>query len=275
MRFVGSWRYTAVLRSLTRCMPKPPAISPSAIHAARRDARRTLECLRTLRPALGRTAFARLRLSLRDFINITAESRDAEVQRGLIRRLTVASGKKRTTRRGQALWRELTSRRAVALAGLAAYQRSGAAAGQRQQEDLRQLRLAQSAVDLPQLAARRYRRALRALERLLTKRIPTGHRMHRLRIRMRRARDVATFYYPPPGRGANHVLHKLDRMQEALGDLHDYRLLTQWARERDIAIPRPLRRALDAQAQRRLRQLRRHRKPLLQAIRNFLEATHY
>lgn len=247
-------------------------LTPTAIHAARRHARRTLLRLRILRPALERTALPRLRQSLRDLIEFTAPSRDAEVQHKMVLQLMAALPKQRA-RHCQALVRELDSRQAVALARMEADLGGTATLRQQRQQnaDLRQLQRVQSAVDLPGLATRRYRRALRTLDKQLAKSIPTGRRVHRLRIRLRRACDLAALVHAPRELAASRLPQQLDRMQEALGELHDGQLFITWAAECDVALPRPLRQALDRRARRCLKRLQRQRKPLRHALHDFLK----
>jgi CHAD domain-containing protein len=250
------------------------SLTPGAIHGARQQARRTLVRLRALRPVFGRTAFAGLRQSLRDLIAITSESRDAEVQRGMVLRLT-ADLPKRDARECHELLVELKSRKQAATAGLAAYLRSetGSEVLRRQNKDLMELRRTQSTADLPRLAARRHRRELHNIDELLAHRIPTGRRVHSLRIRMRRAQDLASLFYAPLGVGAKHLNHELNRMQEALGDLHDARLFARWANEHGLTITAPLTAAMDVQAKGGLKRCRRNRKRLRHSLHRFLKKT--
>jgi CHAD domain-containing protein len=229
--------------------------TPASVHAARRASRRTLVRLRALRPALGRSAFFRLRRSLHSLVDVTAESRDAEVQLRIVLQLKAALPQGRE-RECDPLLMKLGSRRRAANARLAKY--LGAEVGSEQMrrisKDLSALQVAQSSADLSGLASRRYGRALRELEQLLTREPSTGRRVHPLRI-------------------AVHLMRKLNKKQVALGDLHDLMLLLRWIQDRGLTLPPLLRSALDSAAQSCLKRCEGHRKPLRHAIRRFLRRT--
>ncbi len=59
-----------------------------------------------------------------------------------------------------------------------------------------------------------------------------GRRLHRLRIRLRRALDLAFLVDAPVDAGVERLNYKLNRIQDALGEVHDSMLLRQWAKAR-------------------------------------------
>jgi CHAD domain-containing protein len=263
--------------TLRRIGIRVPANGPpksGAIHAARQQARCTLVRLSALRPAFGRKAFAGLHQALRDLLEITGGSRDAQVQEAMVLRLT-ADFPKRQARECHELQVELKSRKRVAIARLAAYLRSntGSDVLRRQNLQLLEFRRVQSTADLPHLAARRFRRALQKIDERLAHRVPTGRGVHSLRKRVRRARDLTGLFPAPPGVGAKHLIRELNSMQRVLGEFHDATLLVRWIGEQGLTISPHLRLALDAQAQRCLKGCRRQRKSLRHAIRQFLRKT--
>jgi CHAD domain-containing protein len=211
---------------------------------------------------------------LRHLVDITAESRDTEVQRRIVARLK-ADIPRSEGRDCNRLLIELGSRKRTATEKLAEYLCSDAGTEQvrRMNEDLSALRVAQSGTDLTGLASRRYRGALHDIERLLRHKIATGRRVHPLRIRIRRACDLMSLLDAPQDVSAAQLIHKLDRMQEALGDLHDAMLLARWIHERGLTLRPSLRLALDTLAERSLKRCTRHRRSLRHAIREFLAKT--
>jgi CHAD domain-containing protein len=251
-----------------------PIPTPASIHKVRQASRGTLARLTTLRHALGRGSFSRLRKSLRDLIDLTAQSRDAQVQRMIISRLK-AGDAKNMARECNRLLNQLKSRERVAAAQLAEYLCSdiGSERTRRMSEDLSLLQLAQSRADLPRLAAQRYRRALQDIEELLAHKVTMERRVHPLRIRMREARDLACMSNGALGVGAEHLNHKINKMQEALGELHDLMLLAVWIKKRRITVMPRLRVAFDTLEKHCLSRCKCERKPLRHAIRRFLRKT--
>jgi len=246
----------------------------AGVHAVRRAARHALVRLRALRPALGRRSFSSLRKSLRHLVDITAESRDAKVQRQMISRLKADIPKGRARECGRLLMK-LGSRQRAANARLAEYLCSDAGSEQlrRMNKDLSALQVAQSGADLARLASRRYHGVLHDIEKLLAHKIAMDHRVHPLRIKMRRACDLVSLLDAPQDVSAAHLIHKLNKMQDALGDLHDSMLLGRWIHERGPTLTPSLSAALDTLAERSRKRCKRHRKPLRYAIRQFLGKT--
>jgi CHAD domain-containing protein len=245
--------------------------TPTSVHAVRRALRRTLARLGALRPVLGHTSFGGLRKSLRKLVDITAESRDAEVQRRIISALK-ADIPKGEAREYDRVLMKFRSRQRAANVELAEYLCSNVGAEQlrRINEDLSALRVAQSGTDLTRLACRRYRGALHDIEKLRAHKIATGRRVHPLRIKMRRACDLVCLLQAREDVCAAPFIHKLNKMQDALGDLHDAMLIERWLHERGLTLTPSLSLALDALAERSLKRCKRYRKPLRHAIRQFL-----
>jgi CHAD domain-containing protein len=248
--------------------------TPASVHAARRASRHALVRLRALRPVLGRMSFSGLRQSLRDLVDVTAESRDAEVQRRIILHLKTAIPKGEG-RDCNSLLVKLGSRQRAANATLAEYLCSDAGSEQlrRMNKDLSALQVAQSDADLTRLASRRYRGALHDIEKLLAHKMASGPRVHPLRIKMRRACDLVSLLDAPEHVSAAQLIHKLNKMQDALGDLHDAMLLARWIHERRLTLTPSLRLALATLEERSLKRCKLHRKPLRHAIRQCLGKT--
>lgn len=244
--------------------------TPASIHVMRRASRHALVRLEALRPALNRRLFSRLHKSLRNLVEVTAESRDAEVQWRLILRLRgeIPHSEQRECNR---LLTELGSRKRAATLELAEYLSSGAASGQlrRLNRDLVALEVAQSSADLPRLASRCCRGALQQLRKLLVHKVRLGRHPHRLRIKMRVAIDLMSLSDAMQGKCAARLVHELKKMQDALGDLHDSTLLACWLREHGLTLTPHLRAALDTWVQCCLTRCKRHRKPAHHAIRRF------
>lgn len=252
-------------------LPIPTATS---IHEVRQAARIILARLRALQPEVGHRAFPGLRQSLRDLIGITAESRDAHVQRGVIARMQAAKPKPRARHYGELLLK-LTRRRYEATLELARYLRSDMGAERMRQlnEDLSTLQVSQSSVNLPPLAAQRYRQVLRDIKKQLKGRITARHRVHPLRVKIRRARSLASMFEGAPGITADHLNHKLTKMQEALGDLRDATLLTRWIKKRGLTLAPQVKVALDSLVKRYRERCKACRRPLRHAVRRYLKVT--
>lgn len=188
---------------------------------------------------LGHTSFSGLRQSLRNQLDLTADSRDAEVQRRIVLRLKAAIPKGER-RECNALLMKLRSRQRAANKSLAEYLCSDAGCEQlrRMNKDLSALQVAHSTADLTRLVSRRYRSVLHDIEKLLAHKIATGRRVHPLR--------------------------------DALGDWHDAMLLARWIHESALTLTPSLRCALDTLLARCRKRCKRHRKPLRHAIRQFL-----
>jgi CHAD domain-containing protein len=271
----GTLKPATVRFRMTRELHSPLRIpTPASIREVRQFSRRTLVRLRALRPILGRGTFRGLRRSLVDLLDSTSESRDAEVQRQVVARLK-AEHSKRGRRDYSLLLRKLDSRKRAATVELADYLCSSSGVGNLRQlnEDLTSLEIAQSNANLPPLAARRYRRAVHVIGKRLAVDITMSHRVHALRIRIRRARALASMFDRPAGHAANHLSRELGRMQEALGDLRDSMLLGRWIRGRGLVLAPHLKARLDEWTRNCLKRCKRHRKALGPAIRQFLRQT--
>ena len=247
---------------------------PASIHEVRQAARSTLVRMRTLHPEFGSRAFPGLRKSLRDLIDITAESRDAEVQQRVIARMQAAKSKHGAGHFGQLL-RQLTRRRREATFELARYLGSDAGAEHLRQlnEDLSALQVAQSRVNLPPLAMRRYRRVLQHIKKQLKGKTIASHRVHPLRIKVRRARSLASLFKGAPGVTPNHLHRKLNRMQDALGDLRDSMLLARWIKRRGLTLTPQVKVGLDDLVQDYRERCKARRRPLRHAIREYLKTS--
>jgi len=220
---------------------------------------------------LGHTSFSGLRQSLRNQLDLTADSRDAEVQRRIVLRLKAAIPKGER-RECNALLMKLRSRQRAANKSLAEYLCSDAGCEQlrRMNKDLSALQVAHSTADLTRLVSRRYRSVLHDIEKLLAHKIATGRRVHPLRIKMRGACDLVSLVDAPEDVSAAQLVQKLAKMQDALGDWHDAMLLARWIHESALTLTPSLRCALDTLLARCRKRCKRHRKPLRHAIRQFL-----
>ena len=251
-----------------------PVPTPASIHAVRQEARRALVRLRVLRPAVDRNSLKGLHASLQSLLHSTADSRNAHVQRRLVARLR-ADCRRSEVRGYNPLLAKLRSRERVASARLARYLRSeiGADLLRRANEALSVLRVSQANADLRRLAARRFHRELHKVDALLAHRLPAGHRVHPLRIRIRRARDLVFLLDAPLVIDAAELNEGLNRMQDALGDWRDSKLLGRWVHERALMLSPHLRGSLENLQERRRKRCKRRRKPLREAIRRFLRMT--
>ncbi|MGC1458991.1 MAG: CHAD domain-containing protein [Steroidobacteraceae bacterium] len=248
--------------------------TPASIHEVRQAARSSVVRVRALQPVLGHGSFPGLRKSLCNLIDITAESRDAEVQRRVIVRMQAQKAKQGARRYGQLLLK-LTQRQLEATRDLARYLDSDIGSEHLRQlnEDLSALALAQSGVNVPPLASRRCRHVLRDIEKQLAGKIAASHRVHPLRVKIRRARSLASLSEGAPGVVPSPLNHKLNKMQEALGDLRDSMLLRRWIKRRGLTLAPQVKVALETMAKRCLKRCKGYRKPLRHAIRQYLRKT--
>ncbi len=249
-------------------LPIPTAAS---IHATRKTARRALVRLKALRRAVSGGSYRGLRKSLRELIRISSESRDAEVQRRLVARLS-ARNPGIGGRDCKELLSNLTLRRRKAVRRLAArlYSAAGTERLRRVNEDLDALRVAESIVNLPRLALPLYRHGLRSIDARLGRKVVPGRRVHTLRIRLRRAHILSSMVGAPGLAGPKALDRNLKGLQAVLGDLHDLMLLKRWIRSRGLSVPQPLTIVMRALAQDQLRECNDLRKPLRRAVRGFL-----
>lgn len=246
----------------------------AGIHAVRKAARRALARLEVLRQAVGRGSYGRVRKSLRKLIDLSDESRDAEVQRRIVARLK-AQLPKIDGRDCDELLLTLTARKGKVVRRLAGnlFSDAGSEYLRRINADLDSLRFAESVVNPSWLALPRYRHALHGIDELLEHKIALGRRVHPLRIRVRRARILASLLAAPRAAGPESLGRDLARLQDSLGDLHDLMLLMQWIKKRGLTVSRQVRRALDSLAEDHLKKCRHCRKPLRRVIRNFFATT--
>lgn len=237
--------------------------TPRSIHAARRDARRTLVCLRTLQPALKRRALVRLRKSLRRLLDRTAACRNAHVQQQLVVKLKSTLSTSEASQCDELL-AALQRRRKRETAKLAEYLHSDAGSAELGvlNVDLMALSRDSALGERSIRAARCYRRALSKIDHLLVHKMKNGHRLHRLRIRLRRTLDLAFLIDAPLDAGVERLNYKLNRIQDALGEVHDSMLFRQWVKTCGWTIPPALHSALKVWEEQRLGRCRRKRKHL-------------
>ncbi len=246
----------------------------ASIHEVRQAARGAVVRVRALQPLLGHGSFPGLRKSLCDLIDVTAESRDAQVQRRVVSRMQARKSKQGARRYAQLLLK-LTQRQHEATCELARYLDSEVGSEHLRQlnEDLAALHVAQSGVNVPSMASRRYRLVLQDIEKKLARKITASHRVHPLRIKIRRARSLASLFEGAPGVAPSRLNRKLNKMQEALGDLRDSMLLRRWIKRRGLTLAPQAKVALETMAKQCLKRCKGHRKPLRRAIREFLRKT--
>ena len=263
----------AAIRFRTRRGPRGGAPIPSAqsVHEARRRARRTLVRLRALRPALRRGSFHSLRKLLQGVLEISAASRDAHVQGQLVAQL-MARHRLAGAPHSAGLRRELALRGRAADQELGRFLRSarGVAQLQKLNASVAVLQEGPLSEDLPRLAARRYQRTLHKIRARLDKKLTANRQVHPLRVRVRQARDLATLFDAGHSAVAMRLRHRLNKLQQGLGDLHDAMLLKSWLRERGLTVDSQFSVALRAWSKHCLRRCQRQRQPLRRVIRAYL-----
>ncbi|HEV2702794.1 MAG TPA: CHAD domain-containing protein [Steroidobacteraceae bacterium] len=241
-----------------------------AIHAARKASRLALLRLRVLKPALEGHLYKRLHKLLHELVDLTGESRDAEVQwRLMVKVAGSAPSSGRSSARSPLT--ALGTRRRRAISQLARYLRSAAFSRylMRLNADLPILDALQAITRTRERALLRYRQMLSNLAKLL-KRPVTVHTVHPLRVQVRKAYHLARLFELRGASGAGPLGRKLHVLQADLGDLHDAVLLALWLQKHGLMDSGDTGVVLESVMMHTLRRCRRKMKPLRHAIHRYL-----
>jgi hypothetical protein len=90
---------------------------------------------------------------------------------------------------------------------------------------------------------------------------------------MRLAHELGSLLHAQQEMRNAHLIHRLNGMENALGDMRGSMLLARWIRLNGLTLTPPLQAALDGLVRGCLARCQRHRKPPRAAIRNHLSKT--